>query len=120
MGDADHVCCGKLGRIELLLEAGTRLRRPELIEAARRRVEAVAFGGGGRLLAARVSPARDLRAGVLHGNGWHRVPAAARGAAGRRAVGAVVGMNTDANLVETRIGVAVLYFPQWKGLISLL
>jgi type 2 lantibiotic biosynthesis protein LanM len=42
MGDADHVCCGNLGRTELLLVAGTRQRRPDLIEAARRRVQAVA------------------------------------------------------------------------------
>jgi lantibiotic modifying enzyme len=39
MGDADH---GNLGRVELLLVAGTRLRRPDLIEVARRQVQAVA------------------------------------------------------------------------------
>jgi lantibiotic modifying enzyme len=39
--DADHVCCGNLGRVEVLLAAGQRLRRPELIEAAHRRGAAV-------------------------------------------------------------------------------
>jgi type 2 lantibiotic biosynthesis protein LanM len=33
----DHLCCGHMGRVEILLEAGRRLSRPELIEAARRR-----------------------------------------------------------------------------------
>jgi lantibiotic modifying enzyme len=34
--DADHLCCGQMGRIELLLAAGERLGRPALVEAARR------------------------------------------------------------------------------------
>lgn len=32
----DHLCCGSLGRLELTLTAGRVLRRPELIQAARR------------------------------------------------------------------------------------
>ncbi|MFL5659822.1 MAG: lanthionine synthetase LanC family protein, partial [Ktedonobacteraceae bacterium] len=32
--DMDHLCCGNLGRIELLLVAASRLSRPELAEAA--------------------------------------------------------------------------------------
>jgi type 2 lantibiotic biosynthesis protein LanM len=31
----DHPCCGNMGRAELLLSAGRRLARPELVEAAR-------------------------------------------------------------------------------------
>jgi lantibiotic modifying enzyme len=37
----DHLCCGELGRVELLLEAGRRLARPGLVVEARRRVSAV-------------------------------------------------------------------------------
>jgi lantibiotic modifying enzyme len=37
LGTLDHVCCGNLGRIELLLEAGQRLGRSDLVEAARER-----------------------------------------------------------------------------------
>jgi lantibiotic modifying enzyme len=33
---ADHVCCGNLGRIEVLLAAGVNLARPELVAAAQR------------------------------------------------------------------------------------
>lgn len=33
----DHLCCGNLGRVEILLEAGQRLSRPELIAAAQQR-----------------------------------------------------------------------------------
>ena len=33
--DIDHLCCGNLGRADLLLEAGESLNRPELIEEAR-------------------------------------------------------------------------------------
>jgi len=32
----DHLCCGSLGRAELLLEAASRLSRPELLETGRR------------------------------------------------------------------------------------
>ena len=32
----DHLCCGVMGQVEFLLEAGLRLDRPDLIEAARR------------------------------------------------------------------------------------
>jgi type 2 lantibiotic biosynthesis protein LanM len=32
----DNYCCGNFGRIDLLLEAGTRLQRPELIAAAQK------------------------------------------------------------------------------------
>jgi type 2 lantibiotic biosynthesis protein LanM len=35
LGGDDHICCGNLGRIELLIEASRRLRRPELFETAR-------------------------------------------------------------------------------------
>lgn len=37
---ADHVCCGEFGRIEVLLEGGRRLLRPEWIDAAQRRAAA--------------------------------------------------------------------------------
>ncbi len=36
--DADHLCCGNLGRADALLEIGRRLDRPDLVGAARRRV----------------------------------------------------------------------------------
>jgi type 2 lantibiotic biosynthesis protein LanM len=32
----DHICCGNLGRIELLIEAGGSLRRPALLDRAQR------------------------------------------------------------------------------------
>ncbi len=35
--NADHVCCGNLGRLDLLIEAAKRLNRPELLLDARRR-----------------------------------------------------------------------------------
>ena len=31
----DHLCCGNMGRADILLEAGRQLARPELIAAAR-------------------------------------------------------------------------------------
>jgi lantibiotic modifying enzyme len=37
LADADSICCGNFGRISLLLEAGIRLERPELIAQARTR-----------------------------------------------------------------------------------
>lgn len=37
----DHVCCGNLGRLDLLLEAGHRLGRCELVDAARERGQAI-------------------------------------------------------------------------------
>jgi type 2 lantibiotic biosynthesis protein LanM len=37
----DHLCCGAFGRIETLLVAGHVLGRPDLLEAARRRVAAL-------------------------------------------------------------------------------
>ena len=39
--DADHICCGNLGRADFLIEASRRLNRPDLLEEARRRVSAV-------------------------------------------------------------------------------
>jgi type 2 lantibiotic biosynthesis protein LanM len=39
--DADHVCCGNMGRIEVLLTAGERLARPELVAEARRQASQV-------------------------------------------------------------------------------
>jgi len=36
MNDADHLCCGNMGRVDLLLEAGLRLGRPALIADAQR------------------------------------------------------------------------------------
>ncbi|MDQ2963152.1 MAG: type 2 lanthipeptide synthetase LanM family protein [Pseudomonadota bacterium] len=39
--DEDHVCCGNLGRLELLIEASRRLGRPELFDEARRHASAV-------------------------------------------------------------------------------
>jgi type 2 lantibiotic biosynthesis protein LanM len=52
-GGVDHLCCGNFGRIELLLEAGRRLARPELTATAAERTAAVvsraARAGGYRL-----------------------------------------------------------------------
>ena len=36
LGDADHICCGNFGRLDLLAEASRRLGRPALLDAARR------------------------------------------------------------------------------------
>lgn len=36
--DADHLCCGNFGRIEFLFEAGRRLARNDLVDAARQRL----------------------------------------------------------------------------------
>ena len=35
--ELDHICCGNLGRVDFLLEAGKRLARPDLLDEARRR-----------------------------------------------------------------------------------
>lgn len=37
----DLVCCGRMGRVELLLEAAERLGRPELVETARQQASSV-------------------------------------------------------------------------------
>src|SRR5262249_54340310 len=37
----DHLCCGNLGRVDILLAAAQRLGRPELAELAGRRVAQV-------------------------------------------------------------------------------
>jgi type 2 lantibiotic biosynthesis protein LanM len=37
---ADHVCCGEFGKLEILLEGGRRLSRPEWVDAAQRRAAA--------------------------------------------------------------------------------
>jgi lantibiotic modifying enzyme len=37
--EVDHLCCGNLGRIDVLLEASRRLRRPVLAEAALRQAD---------------------------------------------------------------------------------
>jgi type 2 lantibiotic biosynthesis protein LanM len=42
MGPLDHVCCGNLGRLDLLLEAGERLGRDDLLHAARERGQVIA------------------------------------------------------------------------------
>ncbi|HEX4488691.1 MAG TPA: type 2 lanthipeptide synthetase LanM, partial [Terriglobales bacterium] len=34
--DEDHICCGNMGRIDVLVEASRRLGRPELLDEARR------------------------------------------------------------------------------------
>jgi lantibiotic modifying enzyme len=34
LGIRDHVCCGNMGRVEILFELGRRLNRPELVAAA--------------------------------------------------------------------------------------
>lgn len=34
LADLDHVCCGNMGRIEILLHAAEKLRRPDLLTAA--------------------------------------------------------------------------------------
>jgi class II lanthipeptide synthase len=39
--DEDHICCGNLGRLDLLIEASRRLGRPELLDEARQRASAV-------------------------------------------------------------------------------
>lgn len=36
-GKQDHLCCGEMGRVEILLTASDRLSRPDLAETARRR-----------------------------------------------------------------------------------
>jgi lantibiotic modifying enzyme len=36
-----HVCCGDFGKLELLLEAGRRLSRPDWVDAAGRRAAAI-------------------------------------------------------------------------------
>lgn len=41
LGPRDHLCCGELGKMEVLLEAGRRLSRPEWVDAGRRRAAAV-------------------------------------------------------------------------------
>jgi lantibiotic modifying enzyme len=38
----DHLCCGNLGRADLLLVAGERLERPDLTEQARERAREIA------------------------------------------------------------------------------
>ena len=42
----DHVCCGNFGRIDVLLAAGDRLGRVELVEAARSRARTIARRAG--------------------------------------------------------------------------
>lgn len=42
-GTLDDVCCGNLGRIELLLAAGLQLKRPDFVETARRAACAVVY-----------------------------------------------------------------------------
>lgn len=55
LGGLDTLCCGTFGRVELLLEASRRLRRPELGAAAtalaRQAIDAAAATGGYRLFA---------------------------------------------------------------------
>ena len=49
----DHLCCGNLGRVELFLETGRRLSRPDLVQLARlqaSRVVARARSSGGYLI----------------------------------------------------------------------
>jgi type 2 lantibiotic biosynthesis protein LanM len=38
---ADHVCCGEFGKLEVLLEGGRRLSRPEWVDTAQRRAAAI-------------------------------------------------------------------------------
>jgi type 2 lantibiotic biosynthesis protein LanM len=40
-GGVDHLCCGNLGRADILLEMGQRLARPDLTHAARARIAAL-------------------------------------------------------------------------------
>ena len=40
-GVSDHLCCGEFGKLDMLLEAGRRLGRPDWIDAAQRRASAV-------------------------------------------------------------------------------
>ena len=40
-GPLDHVCCGELGKLELLMEGGRRLLRPAWVDAGRLRAGAV-------------------------------------------------------------------------------
>jgi type 2 lantibiotic biosynthesis protein LanM len=63
LADADHLCCGTSGRIDVLLEAGRRLAQPARIERARRlAAEAVhrAAGSGGCRLPAGTTDAALL------------------------------------------------------------
>jgi lantibiotic modifying enzyme len=65
----DYPCCGNLGRIELLLEAGRRLDRPALCRratsAAAAVVERAAREGGFRVI--RDRPARSFKPGFFRG-----------------------------------------------------
>ena len=44
--EIDHLCCGNLGRAELLLAAGRALDRPELVDSARRLAQRVVARAG--------------------------------------------------------------------------
>ena len=54
--DVDHLCCGHFGRVEFLMVAAARLKRPELLERA------------GRLAATRVTEARRCHGYALYAN----------------------------------------------------
>ena len=61
IGYADHVCCGEFGRVEVLIEAGRRFRRPEWEDLARRRVAAtIARAGADRGFHSMIGPAESL------------------------------------------------------------
>jgi type 2 lantibiotic biosynthesis protein LanM len=46
LAEVDHLCCGNLGRVELLLVAGLQLDRPDLVQLAGQRLAAVVQRAG--------------------------------------------------------------------------
>ncbi len=46
LSNEDHICCGNLGRLDLLIEASRSLRRPELFDEARRRASTLVRRAG--------------------------------------------------------------------------
>lgn len=61
IGSADHVCCGELGKVEVLIEAGRRFGRPEWEDLARRRAAAtIARAGADRGFHSMIGPAESL------------------------------------------------------------
>jgi type 2 lantibiotic biosynthesis protein LanM len=65
----DHLCCGNLGRVELLLSAGLLLSRPSLVEQARAMAAAVVQRAGeqGGYLMIRGTPWADASPGLFQG-----------------------------------------------------
>ena len=88
----DHLCCGNLGRIELLLEAGPGAARAR---SHRRRTDdgcAEPSGTGGRIPPPRRADRERLQSDPVSWNGRHRLSTAPVHGAVRGAVGAALGM----------------------------